>query len=82
MRRPLIVVIVLSATFVLAQSGDQKTAAEKCLVDLPQWQTYASTVKLSRDGAEQELSSWKVRAETLRLEVEKLTKRVAELEKK
>jgi protein involved in polysaccharide export with SLBB domain len=65
----------ISAQPVKLSPGDQ------CLVDLPQWQNYAGTLKTSRDAVEQDAASWKAQAAALRAEVERLTKRVAELEK-
>jgi Skp family chaperone for outer membrane proteins len=38
---------------------------DKCLLDLPQWQQYANTLKASRDDLEQQLAT--LRAEVARL---------------
>lgn len=82
MRARLIVITLLTLTATMAGAQAPKTPAapaapspgDKCLADLPQWQTYAANLKASRDALEQDIATLRARAEVLQ-------KHVAELEK-
>jgi Skp family chaperone for outer membrane proteins len=63
----LMMAVVSSAQAPKAQSPPV-SPGDKCLADLPQWQTYSAALKNSRDGLEQEVAM--------------LRARVADLEKK
>ena len=80
----LIAVLILTATLAGAQAPKAPAApspGDKCLGDLPQWQTYAGSLKSSRDATEQDAAAWKTRAEALQVQLAASQKRVAELEK-
>jgi Skp family chaperone for outer membrane proteins len=66
MRRPLGLLLCLLATGAAAQSPpaaptaakvSEPSPGDKCLADLPQWQTYAANLKLTRDQLEQDVAT-------------------------
>jgi hypothetical protein len=65
-RLGLILGVVLFGGVAVAQEAPkaspvkEPSPGEKCLADLPQWQTYATNLKLSRDQLEQDVATLRV----------------------